>query len=192
MDLKEYNVDTSNEYKPQEDYYYDTEDRYLFEENKTLRFRKSDNKYQLTIKTPTKGTNNAQTNNAQNERFEYEVSVDSRDINENKEYIIKYLPELEIENRLKSLKKTMTITNCRKKTNLQNNDVKFEIVFDKIKYINESTGKQESDYQIEIELKSDYLHRINLKILSDYLEKKVPELKPMNESKYKRGLKLTE
>jgi hypothetical protein len=65
------------------------------------------------------------------------------------------------------------------------------MAFDNVKYLSEN-GKEESDYQIEIELKSDYIHRINLKILTDYLEKNIPELTPMNESKYKRGLKLTE
>lgn len=44
------------------------------------------------------------------------------------------------------------------------------------------------DYQIEIELKSDYIHRVNLKMLTDDLERKVSKLESSTESKYKRGL----
>ena len=41
---------------------------------------------------------------------------------------------------------------------------------------------------IEIELKSDYIHRVNLKMLTDDLERKVSKLESSTESKYKRGL----
>lgn len=187
----EYKIEYSEDSKRQIDYYYDTDDRYLFNENKTLRFREIDNKIQLTIKTPTKADNTLDNFNNQNERFEYETIVSCKNKDNNKQKIVKYLPELDNEERWKSLDKSLTIINDRRKMDLSKNDVKFEMVFDNVKYINKN-GKEESDYQIEIELKSDYLHRINLKILSDYLEKNISELKPMNESKYKRGLRLTE
>lgn len=190
----EFEINTIEEFKTQEDYYYDTEEKYLFKENKTLRFRKKDNNYQLTIKTPTKAkykNKEIMNDQIQSERFEYEVSVACENKNDNRQYIVKYLPELSDERKWNSLQRSLVIINNRKKINLSKNNVQFEMVFDNVKYSN-INGKESTDYQVEIELKSDYLHRINLKILSDYLEKNVSELEPMNESKYKRGLMLTE
>jgi len=187
----EYEVNNSECSKIQTDYYYDTDDLYLFNQNKTLRFREVDNQIQLTIKTPTKANSIPENANSQNERFEYEVVVCSQNKDDNKHHIVKYLPELDVEDKWENLNKSLIVINDRKKIHLYRNDVQFEMAFDNVKYLNEN-GKEESDYQIEIELKSDYIHRINLKILTDYLEKNIPELTPMNESKYKRGLKLTE
>lgn len=187
----EYEIDCSQNSRIQKDYYYDTKERYLFNQNKTLRFREIDDEFKLTIKTPTKGDNVFKNVDSQNERFEYEVSVCCGNKDKNKQRIIKYLPELESDSKWNSLDKSLTVINERRKIDLCKNDVRFEMVFDNVKYLNEN-GKEESDYQIEIELKSDYIHRINLKILSDYLERNVSELQPMNESKYNRGLRLTE
>ena len=174
------------------DYYYDTYDKYVYKENKTLRFRETEDSIKLTIKTPTKASSlNKEGANIQNERFEYEVAVPYKDKDKNRHNIVKHLPELNDQDKWNSLKKSLTVANDRKKIHLTKNDVRFEMVFDNVKYINVN-GKQKSEYQIEIELKSDYIHRINLKILSDYLEKMVPELIPMYKSKYMRGLKLTE
>ena len=74
---------------------------------------------------------------------------------------------------------------------MRNKKVEFEMVFDRVKYKNSRNSKTAQDYQIEIELKSKYLHRVNLKILCDYLEKEVPDLSSSRHSKYKRGLELT-
>ena len=52
----------------------------------------------------------------------------------------------------------------------------------------QNTKRLAYDYQIEIELKSDYIHRVNLKMLTDDLERKVSKLESSTESKYKRGL----
>lgn len=52
----------------------------------------------------------------------------------------------------------------------------------------DDSGHKAYDYQIEIELKSDYIHRVNLKMLTDDLERKVSKLESSTESKYKRGL----
>lgn len=187
----EYEVDRFDSVKTQEDYYYDTDDRYLLNEDKTLRFRKTSDDFQLTIKTPTKaGKLDKGDTGFQNERFEYEMQVDSENKNDNRHIIIKYLPELNEEEKWNNLKKSLTVVNERRKINLFKNDVRFEMVFDNVNYIN-INGKEKADFQIEIELKSNYIHRINLKILSDYLEQNVPELKPTCESKYRRGINLT-
>ncbi len=188
--LEEYKVDSSNNKKIQVDYYYDTDDKYLLNQDKTLRFRKIDDNCYLTIKTPTKAEIVSDDGNIQNERFEYEELVDSEHIKDNEEYIIKYLPEFIDEYKWEDLEKSLTITNRRKKIKLSKNNVAFEMVFDDVEYEN-INGNKKSDYQVEVELKSDYIHRINLKVFSDYLEENLPELRPMNESKYKRGTMLT-
>lgn len=187
----EYKINDLEDNKRQMDYYYDTDDKYLFNQNKTLRFREVDDQIQLTIKTPTKANNISENTSNQNERFEYETIVCYENKDENKHNIIKYLPELGVENRWNNLNRSLIVINNRRKIYLSKNDVQFEMALDNVKYLNEN-GKEKLDYQIEIELKSDYIHRINLKILSDYLEDNVPELIPIKESKYKRGLKLTE
>lgn len=66
-------------------------------------------------------------------------------------------------------------------------EAKFEMAFDHVTYQDDS-GHKAYDYQIEIELKSDYIHRVNLKMLTDDLERKVSKLESSTESKYKRGL----
>lgn len=188
---EEYDVDSSNNIKVQEDYYYDTDDKHLLNEDKTLRFRKIDDSFQLTIKTPTKAKKLEENDTStQNERFEYEISIDSENKNDNRGYIVKYLPEFNDQNRWNNLERSLTVINKRKKIQLSRNNILFEMVFDNVEYVN-INGNKKSDYQIEIELKSEYIHRINLKMFSDYLEKNIPELKSMNESKYKRGINLT-
>lgn len=190
---KEYEIETERRIKEQKDYYYDTDAKILFKSNKTLRFRTRDDLWQLTIKTPTRTSadeENVKNLDTQSERFEYEIAVESESKNDNKKYIIKYLPELSNEAEWDSLKHSLTIINKREKLNLYNKNVHFELVFDDVRYINPN-GTESIDYQIEIELKSEYLHRINLKILTDYLEKNIAGLIPMHDSKYKRGLGLT-
>ena len=186
-EYKYYNLEDCG-IKQQEDIYYDTNEQILFKNNKTLRIRNRGDKYILTIKTPTKNheLNSSGEDVGQNERFEYEIQVDSGDILRNAEYIIKYLPELK--DKVNQLERSLTIINNRKKLQLKNRNVVFEMVFDDVNYI----GRQEvHEFQVEIELKSDYVHRINLKMLTDYLETKISSLKPIYESKYKRGLVLT-
>lgn len=62
------------------------------------------------------------------------------------------------------------------------------IVFPSADHYQDDSGHKAYDYQIEIELKSDYIHRVNLKMLTDDLERKVSKLESSTESKYKRGL----
>ena len=84
---------------------------------------------------------------------------------------------------------TLTIINKREIINIlaKKSEAKFEMAFDHVTYQDDS-GHKAYDYQIEIELKSDYIHRINLKMLTDDLERKVSKLESSTESKYKRGL----
>lgn len=171
----------------QQDNYYDTSDKYLFTKNCTLRFRHKKDKIFLTIKTPTVDGNES----LQNERFEYEIQINNEDLDQNKDRIIQYLPEFSNQNIWESINRVLTIENNRQKYILRNKSIIFEVVFDSVTYLNIDTEKRIDDYQIEIELKSDYEHRVNLKMISDFLEEGLNELISTKESKYKRGLKLT-
>jgi HD superfamily phosphohydrolase/uncharacterized protein YjbK len=182
-ELNQYDVNDSDDYKEQEDYYYDTDDKLLYNTDKTLRVRKRSGQNYITIKIPTKKPNLE--NEDQNERFEFEIPIENPDLAANETYIVKHIPE--INERFCDLKNTLIIKNMRKKIQIKNNEVVFEIAFDNVTYENK---KEFKEYEIEIELKSDFIHRVNLKMLSDYLEIQVPELKASTKSKYKRGLEL--
>lgn len=177
--------------KYQEDLYFDTIDGYLNDNNSTLRFREKDSKYELTIKRPTINLNTDDKMNkftdTQSARFEDQISVNSKQIEDHVEFISSHtdLKDEQIHN----LKEALTIKNKRTKIILSNKEgVEFELVFDDITY--EKDDKIFSEYQVEIELKSDYSHRVNLKLFSDELETSVPSLITTLESKFKRGLKL--
>lgn len=184
--LDKYNLSNGCE-KQQIDYYYDTLDNKLLHLNSTLRIRKKGNDYQLTIKKPTNTTGS----NEQSERFEYEIPIIDKNIKNNHDYVNKYFPEIIDELNCNNIYEYLTITNNRTKHVLTKENIIFEVVFDDVKYSNNMTGKSSSEYQVEIELKSDYPHRVNLKLLTDYLENEVVELKATSDSKYKRGLALT-
>ena len=189
-----YEIDSPTKSKLQIDTYYDTAGKLLFKSNATLRLREKAGEYFLTIKKPTKaiGTESLTANDdSQNERFEYEIKVNSANLLDSAEYIRKYIPELggNLENQLR---KTLIITNNRKKGTIKKENILFEMVFDDVTYKNEETGKSTQEFQIEIELMSDFLHRVNLKQVTDYIERHISDLIPTTVSKYKRGLELTE
>ena len=74
-------------------------------------------------------------------------------------------------------------------TNIPATGGRFKHNFQSLKVVDQlETRCEDYDYQIEIELKSDYIHRVNLKMLTDDLERKVSKLESSTESKYKRGL----
>lgn len=102
-------------------------------------------------------------------------------------FIVEHVPSLK--DKTSELKNTLTIINKREIINIlaQKSEAKFEMAFDHVTYQDDS-GHKAYDYQIEIELKSDYIHRVNLKMLTDDLERKVSKLESSTESKYKRGL----
>lgn len=188
-----YDVDHSRNVEEQIDVYFDTKEGLLDSKNSTLRIRKKGSLTYLTIKMPTKNKEHIV---SQSERFEYETEITSDNLKDNQEYILKYLPELRVCIEDDKLQKKLTILNKRQNILLQKRHVKFEMAFDDVTYLSNDDATYLSnsahDFQIEIELKSDFPHRVNLKVISDYLESKVTELIPIVESKYKRGLRLTQ
>lgn len=73
---------------------------------------------------------------------------------------------------------------------MKKKDIKFEMVYDRVKYGKNNQEDMVSDFQIEIELKSQYQHRVNLKMLTDGIERVVKGLTVSKISKYKRGIEL--
>ena len=117
----------------------------------------------------------------------------------NQEIISRFLSNLSNRmNLLKDMEKKVEIKNKRNKFMVYKNiDVDnefletYEIAFDDVKYMNLSNNKSYNECQLEIELKSSYQNRINMKHLTDGLEKNMMQLKPIAESKYKRALRYT-
>ena len=168
------------------DEYYDSDKRILSDKNSTLRIRECDDEYHLTIKNPT--SLNALNEKSQSERFEYQIKIKDNDILSEKNFIEEHTC-LNVED-INSLNKILTVINKRHTYILHKDKVKFEMVFDEVTYASSNLLKV-SECQIEIELKSEYQHKVNLKMLSDMLEKEVDEIIPSNESKFERGLRLT-
>ncbi len=173
----------------QVDFYYDTTDELLNQAGITLRIREKNGKTILSIKTPTVNSDRDGAQEGQNERFEYEKELITASLEEAKDHIIKYIPDLVDDSKFSQLEKQIIIKNDRRKIQLTDQTIKFEMVFDDVQY--ERNNKSAHEYQIEIELKSDFIHRINLKMLTDSLDEKVPGLIPTTVSKYRRGLSLT-
>ena len=178
-----YSFDKSPAFE-QVDSYYDTPDKLVESAKSTLRIRHKDCNYEITIKCPTPVQIK---DNGQNERFEFCHPISSNSLSGEEAFIVEHVPSLK--DKTSELKNTLTIINKREIINIlaQKSEAKFEMAFDHVTYQDDS-GHKAYDYQIEIELKSDYIHRVNLKMLTDDLERKVSKLESSTESKYKRGL----
>ena len=70
---------------------------------------------------------------------------------------------------------------------------KYELAFDSVNYTNCGNGKTYQEHQIEIELKSDPLTRLNMQALTNRLESKFSNcnLRVMTDSKYERARRFT-
>lgn len=175
---------TKGEKKEQVDYYYDTNNEKLRNNNCTLRVREKNGKYELTIKKPV--VNTKEEKGTQSERFEFKKYVSGiEDLDS--VFVSEYLNDF-IQNEKLSIK--LIIVNQRTPVILEKGSVKFEMVYDRVKYCTDREEQGEIDFQIEIELKSQYQHRVNLKMFTDELETHVKGLEVSDTSKYKRGLKL--
>jgi len=175
------------------DTYYDTKEQILRSSDMTLRIRTIDEKKYCTLKTPVEQQEVAE-DYSHSVRYEYEEEVTETDINKccelfkDKAPIFKELSEDKLE-------KELIVKNNREKlyiTEKEDPSVLFEIVFDNVEYVNLQNNKTAKDYQVEIELKSEYLHEVRMKKLTDVLEKMILELQVNKKSKYKRGLNLTQ
>lgn len=186
IEKTEYYIGESN-FINQIDYYYDTPDKIVESKMSTLRIRKNEDGLKLTIKKPTILAKDKL--DTQNIRFEHEIPIDKLNIYDYSDYICDHL-ELTKED-IDLLSKSLTVRNSREHFMLTNMDIEFEVAFDKVTY-QSTSNKEYSENQLEIELKSDYSHKVNLKILTDQIENCIQEINVSKESKYNRGIRLTE
>lgn len=198
LERKRYSVQATS-VKEQNDLYFDTDDYLLYDNNYTLRIRKRDMKYCLTFKSPSDSISNGE--GGQLERNEIERDVDTLNLNDHKEIVDlhfgKFLSEHGVE--CDDLVPKIEIINNRRKItatkSFDNEDIieeKYEIVFDDVKYDNKKNGKAYCEKQMEIELKSSPETRINMKGLTDELEREVKTIKSISDSKYHRAVAFTE
>lgn len=175
-------IEPSNgELVKQVDYYYDTNDKILYKKDETLRIRRINDEKIITIKKPIKEDNG--------QRFEFEEKIQNEYIYDNKKFIIEHLPELKEYINNEELKNFIEIHNDRQKFTIKKNDMIFEMVFDNVSYSNNFNDKTsiKEDFEVEIELKSDYAHRIFLNELAAFLENEL-NINLSTKSKYKRAM----
>lgn len=189
----------------QEDTYYDTENFALHKANCSFRCRKAgEDGYVFTIKRPTNSKNFGE--NEQFARFEYEFRADTKDLSgEIFNFLRSHLelPELlgipepndaQIKEHLHPI---VTIKNVRNKGTVlwctddgSSSTFRAEICLDQILYnLPDASEEGKPDWQLELELKSDYLDRVLLKKFSTYLREQegLKRLSPESDSKYKKA-----
>lgn len=163
------------------DVYYDTENNYFYSNDITCRVREKNNKLYATVKNPTKKNNS-------NERFEHEFEVDNYEKNTVANVMKEYVSN-EVYNEILDSNKVLEINNNRVVLEVVENSVKYEVAYDSVVYNDINGNEVFKDNELEIELKSNYYHRVHLKKLTDYLLKNTSKLIKNTESKYKRGMK---
>lgn len=197
LEASEYSVSRKG-LKEQTDIYYDTDDLLLFKEHGTLRIRKVDDKFILTSKSPITSVSNGGA--GQLERNELEEAITSDNIEDSAELINENLKQFEFsrEVTIQDLKQKIKIINKRSRyiisKNTDNNDMLpelYEMVFDDVEYVNLNNNNCYKENQLEIELKSSYKMRINMKALTDMFEEKIEYLKAIENSKYERAIEFT-
>lgn len=184
--------------KKQEDVYYDTDNGLLRQSDFSVRIRTRGNQKYITCKYNVVSESNGE--GGQLERYEAERIIESDDLMENKEHI-----DISVPNLLKKegygitdLLPRINVINTRKKYVIYKNgdkygrvDMRYELVVDNVSYHNLKNGVKAEEVQIEIELKSGYETRINMKELTDSIET-IDGLISITQSKYARALAMTE
>ena len=182
----------------QMDVYYDTQDFELKKLDYTLRIREKAGRNYLTCKRPINSVSNGI--GGQLERVEYEETVSSSSPLDNRGLIEKFLKDIpDRSNIINDLAQSVKIENTRTKMILMrkasvNKELieKYEIAIDDVTYTNLHNKKTHKECQLEIELKSSYQNRINMKLLTDEIEHNLGFLQAIDESKYQRALRYTE
>lgn len=187
-----------SEPKEQEDIYYDTNNGTLREHDFSVRIRKKGTDRYITCKYKMQSESNGE--GGQLERFEAERIIDSDNLLDNKEYIDEAVVNLlhAANYEINDLLECIRVTNHRKKciiykdnSQFEREDEKYELVLDDVTYENVFTNKKAKEVQIEIELKSGYETRINMKQLTDAIEI-INEITSIADSKYNRAFMLTQ
>lgn len=187
----------------QTDYYYDTADEQMYREHISLRLRVKGGKTEITCKRPVKGSRSCG-GRGQMERYEYAAKlkdVETDDLQEaykceeGRSFFNQHVADIA---KLTELEKTIIVENIRTRYIVSKTveapgceEIKeiYELAFDSVRYINCKNRRESEEKQIEIELKSDSVMRLNMQFLTDKLEKKFEgwKLTTMTDSKYERA-----
>lgn len=180
----------------QEDTYYDTESMHIAQSGCSFRCRKkSGGTYKITIKAPT--PNEGFDKESQVARFEYEKEISSDKLMEATDFIRTNLKDV-IPSDVATLTESkineifipkLKVVNKRTKYWISNaaddNGFKFSVCLDRITF--EHNGQTHKDYQIEVELESDYIHRVSMKFFTDKIEKALNT--PVQHERYSKYIK---
>ncbi len=184
--------------KKQEDVYFDTENETLRRNGFSVRIRECGERRCITCKYKVQSESNGE--GGQLERYEAERDIGTGGLEQNEEQIDEaVLTLLKTEKYgAADLLQCVKVINNRKKyviykdgTENRRADERYELVVDDVLYQNLLNHNTAKEMQIEIELKSRYETRINMKGLTDSIEE-ISGLESITESKYIRALKLTE
>lgn len=184
--------------KEQEDVYFDTDNGILRKSDFSVRIRTRGNQKFITCKYKVVSESNGE--GGQLERYESERIIQSDDLMHNVEHIDSSVPALLGTEGfgLNDLFPRVKVKNIRQKYIIYKNgnkngriDERYELVLDQVTYQNMKNMVTAKEIQIEIELKSGYETRINMKELTNSIEK-IEGLVSITESKYTRALMLTE
>lgn len=191
----------------QTDYYLDDSEDSLFRHHTTLRVRIRKDKAEMTCKKPVDGSASCG-GKGQMERYEFARALKNADLSQEgalfrredaQTFIREYLDGI-VE--CTSLEETICVINERAKYRVRKQtssdglpqlEEKYELAFDKVTYKNARNNKSCSEYQIELELKSDPVTRFNMQWLTDLIEQKLSRwgLDVMTDSKYERARRFT-
>ena len=165
------------------DTYLDTEDLSLHRHEMSLRIRKKDNTFLVTLKRKPVRTGPIYS------RIEEEEYIDEKDIHSVYDYSLKIKPVIEAKKLTsgRKLAKIFSIDKKRKRAVFIKNDFIIRLDMDTIQFlINNSDKKQ---YELEIEAKNAPIEEVEK--IQNFLRQKFGNyLKPSKHSKYERGLAL--
>lgn len=187
----------SGQPKKQEDVYFDTDNGILEKSNFSIRIRNCGDKKYITCKYNVASESNGE--GGQLERYEAERIIQSDNLMDNKEHIdssVSTLLEKEGYD-INDLSPCIKVINTRQKYIIYKDgskegrvDERYELVLDEVIYQNLKNKNTAKEIQIEIELKSGYETRINMKELTDSIET-INGITSITKSKYTRALMLT-
>lgn len=186
----------------QTDYYFDTKDEIMYKGHCSLRIRIKNGTSEITCKRPVKGSRSCG-KNGQMERYEYASMIKDMQIadiakafqyGDSQKFYAQYVADL---TSVSELEQIIVVENTRTKYIIRSSNSQigeaYELVFDSVRYFNRRTEKESTEHQIELELKSDPVTRLNMQLLTNKLEKELTEWKlhPITNSKYERAKEVT-
>lgn len=188
-DLEEVKIIEESNKKLQTDIYFDTVDFDFNKKEEALRVRKKDEEYMLALKIPVSNIEKGEILKGQYERYESEIEVNGFEVSNSIDFINEKSSLKSISS--DEINKIIKIENNREKMKLFYKGTKLELAFDDFKIIDINIDAElENKFQIEIELLSEYPHKVKLLELCKLLESKFGDkLEKATESKLQLGLK---